>query len=237
MKTKNKPYNTSRVITSLLAIAILAAGCAAPAPQPQAPAPAEPAAPVAAPPVQEDQATIPSAQAGGVPATESGTVPAPDPAPAAKQPAATESTIGLDAAKTIALEHAKLAAADVTFTKTKEDRDDGRLEYDIEFLAGGKEYEYEIAATTGDILKSSVETSRSSQMDDGKYIGMDAAKAAALAHAGYAAGDVSFTKSKLEYDDGRAEYDIEFVVNNEEHEFEISAETGAVLQYEVERRR
>lgn len=60
--------------------------------------------------------------------------------------------IGIDKAKSIALAHAGVAAADVRFTKAKLDRDDGVALYEIEFRIGRVEYEYEIHATTGKIL-------------------------------------------------------------------------------------
>ena len=37
--------------------------------------------------------------------------------------------------------------------KVERDRDDGRLEYEVEFKAGGMEYEYTIDGVTGAILE------------------------------------------------------------------------------------
>ena len=58
--------------------------------------------------------------------------------------------IGLEQARAIALEHAG-AGTEVWFTKEKQDMEDGRVVYEIEFYAGGVEYEYEIDALTGQI--------------------------------------------------------------------------------------
>lgn len=60
--------------------------------------------------------------------------------------------IGAEKAKSIALNHSKKKASDVSFVKTELDQDDGRIVYDIEFYFGNKEYNYEIDATTGKIL-------------------------------------------------------------------------------------
>lgn len=60
--------------------------------------------------------------------------------------------IGMDRAKTIALEHAGLTAAQAAFTHASMDRDDGRTVYELEFRQGRTEYEYKIDAATGRIL-------------------------------------------------------------------------------------
>ena len=56
------------------------------------------------------------------------------------------------AGKSIALNHSKKKASDVSFVKTELDQDDGRVVYDIQFYFGNKKYNYEIDATTGKIL-------------------------------------------------------------------------------------
>jgi len=81
----------------------------------------------------------------------------PDPTPAAT-PAATGPShpqpdyISKEEAKTVALTHAGVSAADVTRLTAEFDYDDGRPEYDVEFHHGGYEYSYEIHAETGAIL-------------------------------------------------------------------------------------
>ena len=50
-----------------------------------------------------------------------------------------------------------------------------------------------------------------------------------------AAAEVSFTKAKLEKDDGLRKYEIEFIKGSTEYEYEIDAATGSVLEYDVER--
>ena len=65
------------------------------------------------------------------------------------------SVIGTAAAKNIALKHAGLSSA--SFIKAHLDYDDGIRVYDIEFNAGGRNYEYEINAHTGKIMDYDVE--------------------------------------------------------------------------------
>lgn len=60
--------------------------------------------------------------------------------------------ISADKAQSIALQHAGVSASDATFRKAHLDRDDGIYVYELEFVSGDLEYDYEIHATTGAIL-------------------------------------------------------------------------------------
>ncbi len=64
----------------------------------------------------------------------------------------TDSYIGEAKAKEIALAHAGLNESDVLFAYCQLDFDDGRYEYEVEFYYGTTEYDYDIHATTGEIL-------------------------------------------------------------------------------------
>lgn len=70
------------------------------------------------------------------------------------------------------------------------------------------------------------------------YITEDAAKAAALEHAGLAETDLQAVRVKLDYDDGRAVYDVEFVrqvdTGAEEYDYEIDAVSGEILGYDYD---
>lgn len=65
--------------------------------------------------------------------------------------------IGEARAKEIALHHAGLKASEVFFKKAKLDREDGMMVYEIEFKHYGYEYEYDIEAMTGQILKVDID--------------------------------------------------------------------------------
>lgn len=67
-----------------------------------------------------------------------------------------QEAISSEEAENIALEHAGLSRNDVTFIKTKREIDDNRDKYEIEFICGGKEYEYDISAG-GDIIKFEID--------------------------------------------------------------------------------
>ena len=63
----------------------------------------------------------------------------------------------------------------------------------------------------------------------------DEAKQIALKEAGVTAAEATFTKAKLDYDDGREEYEFEFFANGKEFDIDVDANTGRVVKFEVER--
>ena len=65
--------------------------------------------------------------------------------------------IGEEAAKKAALSHAGFDESAVTNLKVELDTDDGTVHYDVDFKQGGMEYDYDINATTGEIMKSKSE--------------------------------------------------------------------------------
>ena len=61
------------------------------------------------------------------------------------------------------------------------------------------------------------------------------AKAAALAHAGLTSGQVTFVKSKLEYEGRRQVYDVEFHTQDyREYDYEIDAYTGEIVSFDYD---
>ena len=66
-------------------------------------------------------------------------------------------------------------------------------------------------------------------------ITIESAKEIALKDAGLTSSQVYFKKAKLDRDDGRMVYDVEFICNGYEYEYEIDRATGAILERDVER--
>ena len=60
--------------------------------------------------------------------------------------------IGRDAAKSAALEHAKVSAGEARFTQVRMDYEDGMAVYVLNFFTSAREYEYKINARTGAVL-------------------------------------------------------------------------------------
>lgn len=65
-------------------------------------------------------------------------------------------------------------------------------------------------------------------------VGIEGAKAAALADAGVAAAQAVFTKAEPDYEDGTLVYDVDFHTSTHEYEYEIAAATGAVYSRSAE---
>ncbi len=142
-------------------------------------------------------------------------------------------------AKTTVLTHAGVAEADVTNYRCEIDYDDGRKEYEIEFCVGTTEYDYTVDAETGKILSHETEehTDPSCGIVDGTTppdtsVTEAEAKAVVLRHSGVAEADISNYRCKIDTDNGRTEYDIEFYVGTTEYDYTIDASNGAILSYE-----
>lgn len=65
-----------------------------------------------------------------------------------------------------------------------------------------------------------------------EYISIEKAKELALAHAGVKAADAVFLQVELDWEDGRAEYEVEFYAGNTEYDYDLDAVTGAVLSFD-----
>ena len=68
----------------------------------------------------------------------------------------------------------------------------------------------------------------------GAFIGEEAAKRAALDHAGVSASGSGFLKCELDEDDGLWVYEIEFRAEGVKYDYEIDASSGAVRKAEQE---
>ena len=165
------------------------------------------------------------------------------PAAASPSPSAGQTTGGQAAAVTeeqareTALSHAGLTADQVTFVRSKLDRDDGRLMYDVEFYTSGyKEYDYEIDASTGEILSYDYDAEGYSYQPNatpGTAITAEQARAIALAEVpGAAESDIY--EFETDRDDGRLEYEGKIIYNNTEYEFTIDGYSGAIREWDAE---
>ena len=172
-----------------------------------------------------------SAQASG---TQTETADPAAPAPA--QNATGTGTVDEAAAQKIALEHAGVKATDATITKSKLDYEGRRQVYEIEWYAGGKKYDYEIAVDTGEILSSGYDdkTSGWSVSNSSNVTVSEAdAKQTALGRVS-GATEKDIYEWQFDYDDGRPEYEGKIIYGGTEYDFTIDASSGAVVEWEAE---
>ena len=96
-------------------------------------------------------------------------------------------------------------------------------------------------AQNGDTADSQAATTQNGKTHDLKsasgaseqqYIGTEAAKLAALNHAGLKSEEVNFVHAHLESDDGIWQYDIEFHKDTTEYDYDIDALTGEILSFD-----
>lgn len=178
---------------------------------------------------EDTQTVAPSAAPSAVPSADTST------APAQTAPNTNTSTGAVDEVKAqeIALAHAGVSAADATITKSKLDYDDGRQVYEIEWYANGAKYDYEIAVTTGEIISSDYEAKNIVGSGNSATVSEADAKQTALSRvSGATASDIY--EWKLDYDDGRPEYEGKIIYGGSEYEFTIDATTGTITEWDAE---
>lgn len=155
--------------------------------------------------------------------------------PAQITPSTSTSTGAVDEAKAqeIALAHAGVNAADATITKSKLDYDDGRQVYELEWYANGAKYDYEVAVATGEIVNSGYEAKTVVGTGNSATVSEATAKQTALARVS-GATEKNIYEWKLDYDDGRPEYEGKIIYGGTEYEFTIDAASGNITEWDTE---
>lgn len=155
--------------------------------------------------------------------------------PAQITPSTSTSTGAVDEAKAqeIALAHAGIKAADATITKSKLDYDDGRQVYELEWYANGAKYDYEVAVATGEIVNSGYEAKTVVGTGNSATVSEATAKQTALARVSGAV-EKDIYEWKLDYDDGRPEYEGKIIYGGTEYEFTIDAASGNITEWDAE---
>lgn len=146
--------------------------------------------------------------------------------------------IGEAKAREIALAHAQVSPQVAYFKKVKLDREFLYTKYELEFMVDGVEYEYDINAESGQILKFSREEKyggkrRGAGAPQGGMIGADRARQIALARVP-GATESHIRKFKLDYEHGIQVYEGEIIYNMREYEFKIDAATGEIVEWELD---
>lgn len=153
--------------------------------------------------------------------------------------------IGTENALTIAYEHSGVDSANVTVLESGLDWDDGRMVYELEIVSGNIKYEYDIDALSGDVRKAERENfsslnvsapNTSSDLSNADWIDQQAAKEIAFADAGVSQQDVQKLELDFDYENGQGIYEIEFICNGTEYEYDIHAKTGEILKAEKDQK-
>ena len=182
----------------------------------------------------QTEATAPAAASDTTPAQNSATTQSQSPATASSQ--TVTGTVNEETAQKIALEHAGVKATDATITKSRLDYEDRRQVYEIEWYAGGKKYDYEIAVDTGEVLSSGYDekTAGWSGSNSNNVTASEAdAKQTALGRVS-GATEKDIYEWQFDYDDGRPEYEGKIIYGGTEYDFTIDASSGAVIEWETE---
>ncbi len=152
--------------------------------------------------------------------------------------ASSKGYIGEDAAREAALTHAGLETGAIGGFTCEMDYDHSRMVYEIGFICGGLEYDYDIDAETGEILDCDQEAEHDHGGEQtpvtSAAIDQEAAINTALKHAGITASNASGLKCETDHKDGKPVYEIEFTCGGYEYDYEIDACSGDVLHHEKE---
>ena len=174
------------------------------------------------------------------------------------------SYISMDQAQAATLDAANIDAANADVSSATLSEIAGITCYKVEFTSGDYAYSYSINAESGEVLEMSSreQTVATLVPEDGTQTDTPAtnssgsattpaqakpstnpstgavseakAQEIALAHAGVKAVDATITKSKLDYDDGRQVYEIEWYANGAKYDYEIDVATGEVVKSDYE---
>ena len=150
---------------------------------------------------------------------------------------ASAALLSAEKARDIALKHAGVASSDVRSWNCDLDDEHGRKVYEVEFKAGGREYDCEIDALTGEILKSETEPAHedhAAASASAALLSAEKARDIALKHAGVASSDVRSWDCDLDDEHGHKVYEVEFQAGNTEYDYEIDAVSGEILQSNAE---
>lgn len=171
--------------------------------------------------------------------------------PAADQTA----KISMEQAQTAALDAANIEAADADISSATLSEVAGVTCYKVEFTSGDHAYSYSINAESGEVLEASYRDKNAAPADSTQTdttasgatttpaqttpntntatVSEATAKQTALARVS-GATEKDIYEWKLDYDDGRPEYEGKIIYGGTEYEFTIDATSGTVTEWDAE---
>jgi uncharacterized membrane protein YkoI len=139
--------------------------------------------------------------------------------------------IGKTKALKIALKHAGFKKAQVHDIDVDRDYEQGRYIYEVSFDKGSKEYNYDIHATSGKILKAPKKAKKAKKA---KNITRKKALRIALKNAGATRSQVYDVDIEKDYEWGKWIYEVNFNKGNYEYDYDIAVKGGKILRKNVE---
>lgn len=160
--------------------------------------------------------------------------------------------IGEEQAIEAALTHQNVAKEDVQKLDADLELEKGVMVYEVEYILGNQEFEIDVDAKTGEVIKVDVEAidkndddhdddhddkdEKPEENDDvipeGNYISKDSALQIALNHAGLNKDSVKKIDCDLDLENGTVVYDVEFETADTKYDYEIHAVTGKIIDTE-----
>lgn len=157
-----------------------------------------------------------------------------------------------DEAVQIALKDANLTPEEIFDLEAELDKERGVLHYDVDFEKDRKDYDYEIHAETGEILRKEVptppsavtpepvpeatpETTPAAPVEPAEKLTREEAIAIALTHAGLTKDQVRELEAELDKERGVLVFEVDFETGEYDYEYEIHAQTGEILKSKRER--
>lgn len=153
--------------------------------------------------------------------------------------------IGREEALNIAYAHSGVVETDILEIEAELDSEHGVMIYEVEFETNTTKYEYDINASTGEIInfeqqtikntKETSSTDKNTETSNSSYISESTAKEAALAHAQVNESDTRYIHCYIDYDNGKAKYyKVKFVVENTQYDYKIDLYSAAIIECEIE---
>lgn len=152
-------------------------------------------------------------------------------------------------AEKIALKSLGINRSDVHMERTELDREKGQPVWEVEFYYQTTEYDIEIDAHTGEIIKTNYEQKERPVTDqpiipeitpatpptaDVTELTEDQALVIALDDAGLTLDKISKLRTEKDRDDGVTVFEIEFYWDNTEYDYTVHAITGKILEKDVD---
>ena len=152
-----------------------------------------------------------------------------------RETGAPDMPIGTSAAAAAAMKYAGVSSSAVTYDVDPE-LDEYPAHYEVELYTASGEFDYDVDAWTGEILKgpANVSSITGTTTPSGTTGGIsaDKAKSIALADAGVSESNALGLRVKQDWDDGMTIYEVEFRYNGAEYEYDIRSADGAILKSE-----